>query len=199
MATAVATLEQPKRRRKSEISMFEVLLTGFKRSLIVCTADVEDDENQTDHDHEKEDGGELQSSMEIGWPTEVRHVAHVTFDRVHGFLGLPTELEPELPRRVPSARFVPTSNIDRIFSFKEYYIWVFFFPSLNPYSVTVFGVSTESMQCSYDKRNNSIPTILLMLQKRLYAQGGLQVGKLKTAHFRSSSSTSCLIWFLPEI
>lgn len=42
--------------------------------------------------------------MEIGWPTNVRHVAHVTFDRFHGFLGLPVEFEPEVPRRVPSAR-----------------------------------------------------------------------------------------------
>ncbi|RWW08048.1 hypothetical protein BHE74_00015009 [Ensete ventricosum] len=42
--------------------------------------------------------------MEIGWPTDVRHVAHVTFDRFHGFVGLPVELEPEVPRRAPSAR-----------------------------------------------------------------------------------------------
>uniref|UniRef100_A0A2N9J976 Rho-GAP domain-containing protein n=1 Tax=Fagus sylvatica TaxID=28930 RepID=A0A2N9J976_FAGSY len=44
------------------------------------------------------------SSMEIGWPSNVRHVAHVTFDRFHGFLGLPVEFEPEVPRRAPSAR-----------------------------------------------------------------------------------------------
>jgi hypothetical protein len=42
--------------------------------------------------------------MEIGWPTNVRHVAHVTFDRFHGFLGLPSEFEDEMPCRVPSAR-----------------------------------------------------------------------------------------------
>jgi hypothetical protein len=47
--------------------------------------------------------------MEIGWPTEVQHVAHVTFDRFHGFLGLPVEFEPEVPRRAPSARSVPGS------------------------------------------------------------------------------------------
>ncbi|XP_062197755.1 rho GTPase-activating protein 5-like [Phragmites australis] len=82
--------------------------------------------------------------MEIGWPTDVQHVAHVTFDRFHGFLGLPVELEPEVPRRAPSA------------------------------STNVFGVSTESMQCSYDSRGNSVPTILLMMQRRLYEQGGLQ-------------------------
>ncbi|EEF32047.1 gtpase activating protein, putative [Ricinus communis] len=82
--------------------------------------------------------------MEIGVPTNVRHVAHVTFDRFNGFLGLPVEFEPEVPRRAPSA------------------------------SATVFGVSTESMQLSYDSRGNSVPTILLMMQRQLYAQGGLQ-------------------------
>jgi len=71
-------------------------------------------------------------------------VAHVTFDRFHGFLGLPVEFEPEVPRRAPSA------------------------------SASVFGVSTESMQCSYDSRGNSVPTILLMMQRRLYEQGGLR-------------------------
>jgi hypothetical protein len=45
------------------------------------------------------------SSMDISWPTEVRHVSHVTFDRFNGFLGLPTEFEPEVPCKVPSARF----------------------------------------------------------------------------------------------
>ncbi|CAA6668490.1 unnamed protein product [Spirodela intermedia] len=82
--------------------------------------------------------------MEIGWPTNVQHVAHVTFDRFHGFLGLPVEFEPEVPRRAPSA------------------------------SASVFGVSTKSMQCSYDPRGNSVPTILLLMQRRLYEQGGLQ-------------------------
>ncbi|KAL6998036.1 Rho GTPase-activating protein 1 [Sarracenia purpurea var. burkii] len=82
--------------------------------------------------------------MEIGEPTNVRHVAHVTFDRFNGFLGLPVEFEPEVPRRPPSA------------------------------STRVFGVSTESMQLSFDSRGNSVPTILLMMQRHLYAQGGLQ-------------------------
>ncbi|KAI7734972.1 hypothetical protein M8C21_020762, partial [Ambrosia artemisiifolia] len=41
--------------------------------------------------------------------------------------------------------------------------------------VCVFGVSVESMQCSYDERGNSVPTILLTMQKRLYSGGGLQV------------------------
>ncbi|CAJ1956156.1 unnamed protein product [Sphenostylis stenocarpa] len=87
----------------------------------------------------------ISSIMDIGSPTNVRHVAHVTFDRFNGFLGLPVEFEPEVPRRPPSA------------------------------SASVFGVSTESMQLSYDTRGNSVPTILLLMQKHMYAQGGLQV------------------------
>ncbi|CAL5075933.1 unnamed protein product [Urochloa decumbens] len=82
--------------------------------------------------------------MEIGWPTDVRHVAHVTFDRLHGFLGLPVEFELEIPGQVPSA------------------------------SASVFGVSPESMQCGYDDKGNSVPKILLLMQERLYSQDGLK-------------------------
>ena len=42
--------------------------------------------------------------MDIGWPTDVRHVAHVTFDRRQGFLGLPVEFELQIPCPAPSAR-----------------------------------------------------------------------------------------------
>ncbi|KAJ8543336.1 hypothetical protein K7X08_005859 [Anisodus acutangulus] len=82
--------------------------------------------------------------MEIGWPTNVQHLTHVTFDRFHGFLGLPLEFEVEIPCKAPSA------------------------------SVSVFGISAESMQCSYDTRGNSVPTILLLMQERLYSQSGLK-------------------------
>ncbi|PKI70535.1 hypothetical protein CRG98_009040 [Punica granatum] len=82
--------------------------------------------------------------MEIGWPTNVRHITHVTFDRFQGFLGLPVEFEVEVPSRAPSA------------------------------SVSVFGVSAESMQCSFDSKGNSVPSILLLMQERLYSQGGLK-------------------------
>ena len=47
-------------------------------------------------------------------------------------------------------------------------------------SASVFGVSTQSMQCSYDSRGNSVPTILLMMQRRLYEQGGLRVWRCFT-------------------
>ncbi|KAF3439421.1 hypothetical protein FNV43_RR17699 [Rhamnella rubrinervis] len=115
------------RHSRDQLSLLALLVTLFRKSLIAC----------------KSDRREL-CSMEIGWPTDVRHVAHVTFDRFNGFLGLPVEFEPEVPRRAPSA------------------------------STTVFGVSTQSMQLSYDSRGNSVPTILLLMQGHLYAQGGLQ-------------------------
>ncbi|XP_030521182.1 rho GTPase-activating protein 1 [Rhodamnia argentea] len=113
--------------REQQLPVLALLVAVLRKSLVAC----------------KSDRSEL-CGMEIGWPTDVRHVAHVTFDRFDGFLGLPVEFEPEVPRRAPSA------------------------------STHVFGVSTESMQLSHDSRGNSIPTILLLMQRRLYAQGGLQ-------------------------
>ncbi|CAL9207964.1 unnamed protein product [Musa hybrid cultivar] len=118
-------------------SIMAVVVAALRKSLVMCNVGAAGE------------GGVCRpaspASMEIGWPTDVRHVAHVTFDRFDGFLGLPVELEPEVPLRVPSA------------------------------SASVFGVSAESMQCSYDKRGNSVPTILLSMQRHLYLQGGLQV------------------------
>ncbi|KAJ8479068.1 hypothetical protein OPV22_022795 [Ensete ventricosum] len=122
--------EEEEEEEQQQLSVLAVLLTVFRKSLLGCKT-----EGAGDDDF---------SSMDIGWPTDVRHVAHVTFDRFHGFLGLPVEFEPEVPRRAPSA------------------------------SATVFGVSTESMQCSYDSRGNSVPTILLLMQRRLCEQGGLR-------------------------
>ena len=72
-----------------QLSLLALLVTLFRKSLIAC----------------KSDRREL-CSMEIGWPTNVRHVAHVTFDRFNGFLGLPVEFEPEVPKRAPSARYI---------------------------------------------------------------------------------------------
>ncbi|XWS59476.1 hypothetical protein CRYUN_Cryun08bG0125400 [Craigia yunnanensis] len=115
-------------REGDQLSLLTLLVAAFRKSLIGCSIS---------------ESKEL-CSMEIGLPTDVRHVAHVTFDRFHGFLGLPVEFEPEVPRRAPSA------------------------------SANVFGVSTESMQLSFDSRGNSVPTILLLMQRHLYAQGGLQ-------------------------
>ncbi|XP_045795925.1 rho GTPase-activating protein 5-like [Trifolium pratense] len=120
--------EEKEQEEKDQLSILTLLIATFRKSLIGCSST-----------------GEISSSsMEIGWPSNVRHVAHVTFDRFHGFLGLPVEFEPEVPTRPPSA------------------------------STSVFGVSTESMQLSFDARGNSVPTILLLMQRHLYALGGLQ-------------------------
>ncbi|GMI71060.1 hypothetical protein HRI_000775300 [Hibiscus trionum] len=120
--------EEEERKERDQLSLLTLLVDAFRKSLIGCSLSA---------------SKEL-CSMEIGLPTNVRHVAHVTFDRFHGFLGLPVEFEPEVPRRAPSA------------------------------SASVFGVSTESMQLSLDSRGNSVPTILLLMQSHLYARGGLQ-------------------------
>ncbi|WJX68966.1 Rho GTPase-activating protein 1 [Trifolium repens] len=114
---------------QTHFPLFELLVTLFRKSLFPF-------KNSANKDI---------CNMDISSPTNVRHVAHVTFDRFNGFLGLPDEFEPDFPRRPPSA------------------------------SATVFGVSTESMQLSYDSRGNSVPTILLLMQRHLYVQGGLQV------------------------
>ncbi|XVE77322.1 hypothetical protein DITRI_Ditri13aG0053200 [Diplodiscus trichospermus] len=37
-----------------------------------------------------------------------------------------------------------------------------------------FGASAKSMQCSYDERGNSVPTILLMIQRRVCMQEALR-------------------------
>ncbi|KAL6982152.1 hypothetical protein U1Q18_023765 [Sarracenia purpurea var. burkii] len=112
-----------------QFPILDILMAVLRKSLVTCSVDRDE---------------ESPNSMDIGRPTDVRHVSHVTFDRFNGFLGLPVELEPELPRKVPSA------------------------------SASVFGVSANSMQCSRDQRGNSVPTILLMMQKRLYSEGGLR-------------------------
>jgi hypothetical protein len=75
-------------------------VAAFRKSLIGCSTTT-----ATATATATAGSGKL-SSMEIGWPSNVRHVAHVTFDRFHGFLGLPVEFEPEVPRRAPSARLV---------------------------------------------------------------------------------------------
>lgn len=81
---------------EEELSLLAILVTLLRKSLVACTPDTS-------------------CSMEIGFPTNVRHVAHVTFDRFNGFLGLPVEFEPEVPTRPPSARLVPTLLIMDMF------------------------------------------------------------------------------------
>ncbi|KAL8152933.1 hypothetical protein V2J09_010693 [Rumex salicifolius] len=128
-------ISESESEEEDQLSALALFVTAFRKSLIRCY-------NKGEGESE---GCSWAKKMEIGLPSNVRHVAHVTFDRFNGFLGLPVEFEPEVPRRPPSA------------------------------STTVFGVSTNSMQLSFDSRGNSIPTILLMMQRRLYTLGGLEV------------------------
>ncbi|KAI4365679.1 hypothetical protein MLD38_021643 [Melastoma candidum] len=130
---------------QSQLSLVDLLVTALRKSMASCRVERGEDASETPHEifpRKKAAGG--MNMMEIGWPTDVRHVTHVTFDRFNGFLGLPVEFEVEIPCRVPSA------------------------------SISVFGVSAKSMQCSYDTRGNSVPSILLLMQERLYSQGGLK-------------------------
>jgi hypothetical protein len=54
-------------------------------------------------------------------------------------------------------------------------------------SQNVFGVSAESMQCAFDSKGNSVPMILLLMQERLYHEGGLKVFIISTFFLRSLS------------
>ncbi|MED6220305.1 Rho GTPase-activating protein 2 [Stylosanthes scabra] len=119
-----------------QLSLVALLVAALRKSMVACRVDRPSEEVISTVHHSNQ--------MEIGWPTDVQHITHVTFDRFNGFLGLPLEFQVEIPARVPSA------------------------------SVSVFGVSAESMQCSYDSKGNSVPTILLLMQDRLYSQGGLK-------------------------
>ena len=83
-----------------QFAIVDVLVTALRKSIVTCS--VERDDASSTSSSASASGSS--SALEISWPTEVRHVSHVTFDRFNGFLGLPTELEPQLPRRVPSAR-----------------------------------------------------------------------------------------------
>lgn len=85
---------QEERRRQQQLSLLEFLLAAIRKSMVSCRVD-----------RHEEVISAAKSSMEIGWPTNVQHITHVTFDRFHGFLGLPVEFEVEIPCRVPSARF----------------------------------------------------------------------------------------------
>ncbi|CAK9143643.1 unnamed protein product [Ilex paraguariensis] len=78
-------LIMPERRNQGhhQFPIVAILVAALRKSLVTCSVETED----------------LESSMDIGWPTNVRHVSHVTFDRFNGFLGLPVELEPEVPRK----------------------------------------------------------------------------------------------------
>lgn len=81
-------------QNQQQLSLLDFLLAALRKSMVSCRV------------HRQEEVMSAVHAMEIGWPTNVQHITHVTFDRFHGFLGLPVEFEVEIPCRVPSARFV---------------------------------------------------------------------------------------------
>lgn len=91
--------EKREKDRRDQLSLLALLLTLFRKRFWLA--------GKTDRDSfSSASGGGGGGIMEIGWPTDVQHVNHVTFDRFDGFLGLPVEFEPEVPRRAPSARYI---------------------------------------------------------------------------------------------
>lgn len=113
-AAEAASVGREERERES-VSVFDLVVAVLRRSLAQCRAEWEVEVAV------EEEKGRRRRSMEIGWPTEVRHVAHVTFDRFNGFLGLPVEFEPEVPRRAPSARsfFLSSLNLCELICFLD--------------------------------------------------------------------------------
>ncbi|CAI9774320.1 unnamed protein product [Fraxinus pennsylvanica] len=91
---SAATEEQNNQEHQQQVSLLDFLISALRKSMVSCRVDWQEEMISTVH------------HMEIGWPTNVQHVTHVTFDRFHGFLGLPHELEVEIPCRAPSARIL---------------------------------------------------------------------------------------------
>lgn len=77
---------------QNQLSLVAFLLAAIRRSMVSCRVEQQEEVSSAVH------------RMEIGWPTNVKHITHVTFDRFNGFLGLPVEFEVEVPSRAPSAR-----------------------------------------------------------------------------------------------
>lgn len=77
---------------QNQLPLVAFIVSALRKSMVSCRIDT---------------GEEVVSSfnnVEIGCPTNVQHITHVTFDRFDGFLGLPDEFEVDIPGRVPSAR-----------------------------------------------------------------------------------------------
>lgn len=83
--------QRPRRRwrRRQQFPVLALVVAALRKSLVTCSVDPRED---------------VYPPADIGWPTNVQHIAHVTFDRFQGFLGLPAELEQDVSIRAPSAR-----------------------------------------------------------------------------------------------
>lgn len=111
-------------QQQQQFPILAILVTALRKSLVTCSVERGDD----------------MCSIDIGWPTEVRHVSHVTFDRFNGFLGLPVEFEPDLPRRVPSARCFRSFLCFFFFSFFGNFYLIFAASCLFECFVLILGI-----------------------------------------------------------
>lgn len=94
----ISPCQQGSQNQSHNFTIISLVLTALRKSFLTCTI----------HDSEDDDG---LSSLDIGCPTDVRHVSHVTFDRFNGFLGLPIAFQTDVPRKVPSARYCTPSPL----------------------------------------------------------------------------------------
>ncbi|XP_035818555.1 uncharacterized protein [Zea mays] len=100
-ATVSSPLMLPATKARGGVSVVEMVMGALRRSLMLCSSSASAGVREPEQEEEwvTPPGG-----MQIGGPTDVRHASHVTFDRFIGFLDLPADLEPDVPRPVPSAR-----------------------------------------------------------------------------------------------
>nr|ACN28992.1 unknown [Zea mays] len=101
--TVSSPLMLPATEARGGVSVVEMVMGALRRSLMLCSSSAGAGAGVREPEQE-EDGVTPPGGMQIGGPTDVRHVSHVTFDRFIGFLDLPADLEPDVPRPVPSAR-----------------------------------------------------------------------------------------------
>ncbi|KAL6575595.1 hypothetical protein OROHE_000972 [Orobanche hederae] len=90
ISPARSVLPSKANSNQPQFSVLAVVAAALRKSLVTCSVDAD----------------EVASDVDIGLPTDVRHVSHVTYDRFNGFRGLPAELQPDVPRKPPSARLM---------------------------------------------------------------------------------------------
>lgn len=110
--SSVAEELDKQQESQNQLSLLDFILSALRKSMVsTCRVDRQDQEVISAVHH-----------MEIGWPTNVQHITHVTFDRFHGFMGLPVEFEVEVPCRAPSARYVEEER----FKIQTLYLFIYF-------------------------------------------------------------------------
>lgn len=97
-------------QEKQQLSFLDFILCALRKSMVLtCRID----------EHQNEDLVSDVHHMEIGWPTNVNHITHVTFDRFHGFLGLPLEFEVEIPCKALGARYALNNSVSLSCIFRD--------------------------------------------------------------------------------